>query len=338
MDFNVVLMATSADALREADPFLEYFCAAISKCGHEIRVSVNEIRPDSINILPDGYYTRELVDALVAEKTRRNIRMGLMATELYADGGIPYAHDGLVVASRDGPAAVEALRKRMEALYYLVPKLDFVWCLVERSVDEFRRYCSNTHYFPRGHTHSVPAALRRYAKDIDVIFFGKATAHRRMLVEQIEKAGCGVAAFGADFPRGHLPDHLLGPMLGRAKIGLNLTFTHKVALDIDPRFLSVVRVARMLERDLCVVSEAIPLDNPYEPYMVNAPAEAIAQTCQRLLESGEWRELGPKHAAAFRREMDAEQVCGPAIEATLAAIGAWSLLAPVDLSSNDTRR
>ena len=119
-----------------------------------------------------------------------------------------------------------------------------------------------------------------------------------------------------------LPQCLLSSLLDRAKIGLNLTLSarNETPDGVDPRFASCLRITEMLDRNICVVSEEIPLDNPYADYMVTTPLERLASTCKELLDSGRWREAGRSSAAAFRRKMDVTRVCGPVIERTLRAL------------------
>jgi hypothetical protein len=88
----------------------------------------------------------------------------------------------------------------------------------------------------------------------------------------------------------------------------------------DPRFASCFRIKDMLDHDLCVLSEPIPLDNPYQPFMISEPIERIPLKLKELLATGGWREAGPALGAAFRRDMDARKLCGPVIARTIDAL------------------
>jgi hypothetical protein len=106
--------------------------------------------------------------------------------------------------------------------------------------------------------------LRRSPKDIDVVFFGTSTPHRVAVLKCLVAEGINVVAVGRDFPVGFLPPSMIHSLLDRAKIGLNLPLhaQNDGPPDFDPRFVSCGRVAEMFGRDLCVVSEEIPFDNP----------------------------------------------------------------------------
>lgn len=135
-------------------------------------------------------------------------------------------------------------------------------------------------------------------------------------------AGVKVVAAGRGFPMGWQAAPLTESLLDRACIGLNLTLhSREEASDgIDPRFVSCFRVMEMLSRRVLVVSEEIPLDNPYGPYMVSAPPSDLPARCKSLIDSGEWRTLAAGKAAAFRSQMDVRTICAPVVARTVAGL------------------
>jgi hypothetical protein len=212
------------------------------------------------------------------------------------------------------------INARMAGFARVARSADFIWCLLERTALEYAHSNSACEFFPVGHVAQAPIELRRSPKDIDAVFFGTLTPHRGTVLKAMMAAGMSVLPIGRGFPIGWLPPSLLLSLLDRAKIGINLTLhaLEKGESGTDPRFVSCMRVVEMFERDLCVVSEDIPFDNPYSPYMVSALPEDMAQTCRELLDSGRWEEQGKSAADAFRRDMDVTKVCNPVIERTLA--------------------
>ncbi|HUD25736.1 MAG TPA: hypothetical protein VMQ45_08630, partial [Burkholderiaceae bacterium] len=89
---------------------------------------------------------------------------------------------------------------------------------------------------------------------------------------------------------------------------------------IDPRFASCMRITEMLERETCIVSEEIPLDNPYRDFMRSDQPERVASTCKELLSGDGWRQAGELGAAKFRTSMNVVDVCKPVIDDTLSKI------------------
>lgn len=301
------------------DHTLKYMCEALSVCGHQVSVGLGEFHREAINIIPDAYYTIEDAKRLVQIKARDGLRIGVLTTELYAFGTVPYAHHGLAIQSLAHRPDIEArFRARFESLYCLVPEMDFVWSLLERSAAEFAPLAKSSLWFPYGFTEVLPPDYRMYEKDVDVVFIGKATPHRTEVIDRMRSGGISVFAFGPEMEMGYLPEGLLEATLCRAKIGLNLTLTHLVPFEIDPRFASCTRVQQMLARDICVVSEEIPFDNPYARYVINGDVESLGGICGNLLASGAWRDVGLKNGNSFREEMDALRICAPVIDRTLA--------------------
>ena len=89
----------------------------------------------------------------------------------------------------------------------------------------------------------------------------------------LAQKGMNVVAVGQGFQGDWIPPAIVESLLDRAKIGLNLTLhglEDAETLGVDPRFASCQRIIEMLSRQLCVVSEEIPLDNPYSEFMVSS--------------------------------------------------------------------
>ncbi|MEO5373745.1 MAG: hypothetical protein H7840_05630 [Alphaproteobacteria bacterium] len=314
MHFNIILSNHHQTAYFAMSQTVTYLRNALSTCGHDVTISMSELHRGAMNVFIENFEAG--VEGLVAEieEHRKSIplRVGVVSTELMVDGTIPYAQSGLY---RNDP---DQVRNRVAGFEYFARHADFVWHLVERTAVNFNGINRNQAVFPYGHVEGPSARLRRSPKDLDVVFFGRMTPHRRAVIDSLRARNIAVVDVGY-LGAGWVPDFVLSSLLDRAKIGLNLTL-HSLddtpIAGVDPRFASCARIVEMLERDVCVVSEEIPLDNPYRNHMVSAPVSQLADVCRSLLDSGEWQTLGPAAAARFRREMDAIVVCGPVIART----------------------
>lgn len=298
-------------------PMIDYVRETLSRCGHEVTVVHGMLCKDAINLYFEYFQDDGMVDRLLAAS--REMRVGIVATELVVNGHIPYQRHGMYIGQGDLQQSVDA---RLRSMKRLAPHLAFIWCFLERTVREYAGACPLVEHFPVGHVRATAAELRRAPKDIDVVFFGQATPHRVRVIEALHRAGIQPIVVGQHFPSGPISQVHLKSLLDRAKIGLNLTLH---ALDetedgTDPRFVSCLRVRDMIEREICVVSERIPLDNPYDRFMVSAEPDGIAGICHDLLASGRWAVQGRKAAENFRRNMDVTTVCKPVIDRTLAAL------------------
>jgi hypothetical protein len=320
MNFNMVMVGSGQFG---ASPTLKYFREALSACGHTSSFAVNEIKLDSVNLFLEQQYYPDDIAAIINAKNQIGARCGLMILELYIDKKIPYANNGLAAMSKATPEAFEILRKRGETIMGFVSQVDFVWALLQRSVDDLRSLCSNIHLFPYGYTAPIQKDIRRAEKDIDILFLGKATPHRIKVINAMEAQGLKVFAMGSDMPRGYCPDLFLDSIIDRAKIGLNLALNSNDERSdgLDMRFGSCTRLVQYLERETCIVSEEIPLDNPYAEFCVNASIDQLAATCAYLLQSGKWREIAAHNYQNFIAKMDARDICRKVISDTLISLG-----------------
>jgi len=324
MLFNIILHP-SAVGISAA---LKYISEAISAAGHPVIISVGNIDPKAANIFMEDYYTPADIDMMIGwKRANPDLKFGLMLQELYIDRQIPYLETGLFVSSSVGATSSNddpfaPARQRIELMYRLAANCDFVWTFLERTAAEFRPICKNSFLFRYGFTYPVPTELRRAPKDIDVLFIGKATDHRRRIIAELGRRGVQVAAFGADFPNGYLPISVFDTMINRAKIGLNLCLTNNAEFSdgLDRRFSSCTRIPQFLDRALCLVSEDIPLDNPYRDVMVSAPLDDLADACLDQLQNDKWQLTAERQYTTYLATMDAAQLIGPVVEKTLALI------------------
>jgi hypothetical protein len=316
MLFNILTVNHGdSDAITRLAPLINYLRYTLARCGHEVIVANQALHKRAVNVFLAYFPDREPVENLVALKSSQGLAMGVVATELIVDGTIPYAQHGLIYSEADRDAVTQ---RRIENLNRLAPSLDFIWCFLDRTTAEYRDRCPIVETFPVGHVYRFPDELRKSPRDIDVLFFGTATPHRLQVLDAIKKNGISPMTVGRGFGRGYASVSELDSLLDRAKIGLNLTLHSATESDkIDPRFASCHRVPEMLEHDVCIVSEPIPLDNHYGNYMISAEPGHIARTCRELLVSGEWQRVSSANTGSFRRDMDVLRICKPVVDKTV---------------------
>ena len=307
------------ETLEPLAPLIRYMREAIGACGHDVTIVHDQVYPDAVNLFLEQFVTRDYAKGFT-ELRSRGIAIGVVATELMVGGKIPYERYGV---SFGGKRNEEKARLRVERFEAAVDAADFLWSILERNHLEYKDRVRVAEFFPVGSTREIPLAERRSPKDIDVVFFGRATPHRAAVLNALAGTGLTLVIAGRGTPGGWLPSFMVESLLDRAKIGLNLNLhgLSESADGIDPRFASAMRIKEMLERGVCIVSEEIPLCNPYADLMISAPAEEIATTCRRVIRSGEWESFGAQAMQRFRREMKAADICAPVIGRTLQRIG-----------------
>lgn len=306
-------------------PLVNYVRATLQLCGHSVMIDPHDCRREAINLLFEHFPHAEFWGAEMRSLSRQGYKVGVIATELLVGGTIPYAKNGILVSSTASEQdKARYFQQRIDGLNAVAPEIDFMWSFLERTAREYESRCRLSRFFPVGHTYPLPPESLRAPKDIDVVFFGTLTRHRADVLRRLTASKeLNVVSVGIGTPAGIMPSYILASLLNRAKIGLNLTLSavEESSPGLDPRFVSCMRVVEMLERDLCVVSEEIPFDNPYRDYVTSSPVEGLTETCLQLLKTGEWRERGLRHAARFREEMDVRKVCAPTLRETLATLG-----------------
>jgi hypothetical protein len=117
-------------------------------------------------------------------------------------------------------------------------------------------------------------------KDVDVLFYGTITDHRRELIEALRAQGLAVLTLFGVY--GTARDEAIA----RAKIVLNL---HQYRSNIFER----VRVLYLLANGVCVVSEGDPEDPDVQSLtggLTIVPRDQIVQTCVELVEDAATRE------------------------------------------------
>lgn len=308
------------ETVQRMAPIIRYLRRLLGAAGHAVTVCHDQLYPDAINLYAENFLARDYAAEFRRLRvTHPSLRIGVIATELMLGGTIPYARHGITFKSHSG--GEQLIRRRVAAFESVLEEIDFLWSFLERTAAEYRGRCAVSEFLPVGCNALVSSDETRSPKDIDVFFFGKMTPHRAGTINRLVEGGLQVVVAGEGTPTQWLPDFMLESLLDRSRIALNLTLhAHESGEAVDPRFASCLRLKEMLERGACVVSEEIPLDNPYAPFMVSAPIDRLETACVELIRGGDFVNRGREAAIRFEAEMNAERVCRPAIDRTLRAL------------------
>ncbi len=315
MWFNISTSNHAPDNQEGLSTLVEYTRGMLSACGHEVTASPDLIFKDAINL-----YFEHFLDGPVAVEHLRAVRaqgcrVGVIATELMVQGTIPYARHGM-------PYLPGILERRMDGFHAVLPEIDFLWSFLERTAMAYQPQVPVCHFMPFGCISLVPADMCRSPKLTDVFFFGRATPHRVAVVQRFLDAGINIATAGVGFASQRLPGFVINSYIDRSKITLNLTLhaPDDSSVNVDPRFASCARVVQILERGAMALSEDIPLDNPYQPFLASTPVDGLVDACRYLLSNDRWKDQASQNAQQFAQEMDVRKICAPVIERTLAQL------------------
>ena len=311
-------------AIERMDPIVRWTKEVISKCGHEVIIGYNEIYPGAIQLLFENFPSTIPVGnggfiswnkVFESLKNQHKVQVGVIATELIIDGIIPYATDSMTRID---------VSDRVKGFHLAIERADFTWCFLERTANSYKKEDNLIKFLPVGSLGVIPKESRRSPKDIDILFFGKATPHRVSAIKKFADAGLHVFTLGVGWREGSFSaPAYLASMIDRSKIILNLTLSESTQSSSSPdaRFASCMRIVEILSRGGLIASERIPQDNPYDRFMISAAIEDLPRICKAILQDDSWRNLGEKLSDLFDKEMNAEQLCKPVIDQTLLALG-----------------
>jgi len=308
-------------ALEGLAPITDYMRSVLTRCGHEATVSFNELYPDAINVYFEYFPSANFINEILTLK-KRGAKIGIIATELIVENQIPYGQHGIIYGGQNDKND-KMNKQRVEGFNALVSEVDFIWTFLERTAISYKNRAKFCEFFPVGYVSGgwTPPPLAA-PKDIDVLLFGKSTPHRLSVLNKISEYGIDLSCFGWGFKAGYLPNSLLNSYLDRTKICLNLTLHAEddTQNGIDPRFVSCMRVKELFDRNICVVSEEIPFDNPYKNYMISSPIDSLGKVLSDILSDRTWQSLGISNAHAFANDMDVLKLCGPIINRTIESL------------------
>ncbi len=316
MQFNFVLdnHSKNPDIAARFSQIIYPIRVTLSRLGHGVSISHDQIFLDQINLFLEYFTDREYLYLLKDLKVSKNLTYGVINTELYFNKTIPYMNKDVLFNKPNN------FIDRVEGLEEACKNADFVWSLFENTAKECLTFNSNSKFFPFGFLGLVNENDHRAEKNIDVAFFGKVTPHRLNILQKLNKIGLSVYVVGAGWEKGYLPDILLQSVLDRTKIGLHLTqFAWDRTDESDPRFVSCARIVEMLENRLCVVSDFVP-NNPYSRFIHEVEDERIPSYCQELILSGSWKKEAEDNFLSFQNNMSMVKMCKPIIDETLSSI------------------
>jgi len=328
--FNIIGLNSADNLYTNIAPIVQHIREIFSLCGYDSILSHNMIEDNAINIFLEHFPDNKLLNGVIEYKKNKGGLFGIFATELMLEGTMPWSLNGCSPESVDanGPR----IAQRMSGFHDFLPVADFVWTFLERTAETYASQVPIIEHFSLAYAKSAPneAPLKLLApKDIDVLFCGAMTPYRRRILKTFEDRGIAVVACGSGTALGRLPAPIYESYLDRAKIGLSVTFggpptglpeDEAIGLtdkNTDLRFASCSRIPEMLLRDVCILSEEIPLDNPYADFMVQTPGGSMADMCASLLENDLWQHIGAANSAAWRRDMNALVMNKPVIDRTI---------------------
>jgi hypothetical protein len=295
MDFHLYLANHHPHSFVLLEDVVRPVIAGLEDGGHRVvSFSTDIVFAPRVNLFVEFFPDDSFVDTLIAlkQKAGDGFLFGIVCTE---DMGDPIVWKLSVPARRTG-------------LERLLPHADFVWTLL--SAESYQPFVAPERLARIDYGYSSRLVPLFYTdasaeRDIDVLIYGSPYKTRLPVAEELWRRGlsceftvsAGMGADGKPKLQG-LPRYLADEVIARSKLAIDMRRGPEV------RGLSVARVSAIVHSGTALVAEKFDLSETsrFYRYTVPAPYEAIADTCERLVRSGDYVRQG----AAMRERFAAE--------------------------------
>jgi hypothetical protein len=282
--FNFAYANLPIEELRGLPDLVQPVVDGLVENGHHVmRFSPGVRPPPVVNIFIEEFGDDRFVEDLLRMRAEHGVVFGILCAE--------DIEDGTVMAAESTPRRGANLRRLLAAA-------DFVWTVVPQvAALEAAGAAGKTALLRFGFSER---ALNPYLvseprlRGLDVVLYGGESPYRLGLIAELERRSIGCLRTG----RLVFPSYLTADLLSRAKVVLDL------GRRPGRRFESPTRLSRALHNGAVVVSEQLSGGSAPDLQRYAAPCayEAMADQCQRIIQSGIFAELGLAALAKFRQE------------------------------------
>ena len=238
---------------------VQFVTGALGECGVAVKTGTSQLDPNALNLFIDRFY---IEPNFPAQMKMGGVKYGLICTEVISpDGTWNYGAEGGDPATF---AAFELAAKNAE----------FVWCLLEESVEACRVMNPNTAYLPFGYLKSMETLkpLSDAEKDIDFLMCGFPSDRRQRLVHEISEAGHEVY-----YPAMPVPAYLRDSLMERSRVNLSLQKTESHSI------ISVTRICHSVINRVPVLLEHVGSTNPYTDLCISTDGGDVVQTANACM-------------------------------------------------------
>ena len=219
---------------------IDFVRVALEECGVEVRVGVNQISSNTLNLFFDQFHTDP---SLPLKMKISKVKYGLVCTENISTDGIwNFGEEGMTNSS-------------MGKFQIAAENAEFVWCLFEESVEACKLLNPNSMFLPIGFLEGLRPKFsfrRKDDFDIDFLMCGIPTEHRKNLTDALAYEGHKVC-----YPNQRLPVYLRNSLLERSRINLSIQKTPQ------HRIISVTRICHSVINHIPVLLEYSGPDTIY---------------------------------------------------------------------------
>ncbi len=301
MKFKLIYENHGNFGLHIGDYFL-YLKYALESCGHVADIEY-EFSPGHINIVLE-YFKDDFVTK-VENSWCPGTGLIVIATEFLTGATFNDIYQDSSETQEKGDHNVrrDFWQNRHDNFVRLLPRMNAIWHVADQQVPLYQQAFPGkiVEYMPHGYVDGFATVRHRSdeAKDIDVLFTGTMTSHRKNVLTSLSDAGLKVVAsvlFTAPFHREDL--------VARSKLVLNIK-QHP-----DWRHESVTRLFYHLCNDSLLITDQCDFPTDLHCYM-NKVADSWLATVQEQLELGCFTERAVEARQRFAHEQPAAELFSP---------------------------
>ena len=268
----------------------------LEDCGVEVRIGTDQLDPNATNLFFDRFYT---APNFPMQMEAAKIPFGLVCTEAIGpDGTWNYGAEG-------GGQAYNAFALAAE-------RAEFIWCVLEESVEACRALNERVAHIPYGYTKRmetvspIPVAER----DIDFLLCGFTSPRRREIMDGLAERG-----YRTVHPGGPIPAFLRDALMACTRINLSVQKTDQHGI------ISPTRICHSVINKIPVLLEADEAnrggEDEYSQFCLLSGAGDLAKACAELIEETDLAAHVEEAYERMRLERPLKEAMAGVLEATL---------------------
>jgi hypothetical protein len=170
--------------------------------------------------------------------------------------------------------------RRCRYFKMLIPVFDHVWVVSPQQIDGYRDVVPASKFW---HVpilpyvdEAVPPQRHTIKKDVDVLFTGTVTDHRRKFIAELKRSGLNVVTGPADWP-----EFIRKHYFSRSRLSIHIRQTPTW------KYTSIMRLHTLLANDILAVSEKGESDTMHSQYTYETNPEDLVRTCVEMLKKSD---------------------------------------------------
>jgi len=270
---------------------------SLEALGHKADLE-EQIVPGKTNILIECF-TAPFVESMREARQTADTDFIIIATEFltgqtfndFEATATPQVQTGQAASHYDN---ADYWRERFQAFLGAQRETRAIWHLADSQVKPFQSATGHPKvgYLPHGYVDGFARVHHKADthKDIDALFTGHLTEHRRKIIGDLQQLGINaLATQPLNFPQRE-------DLVARSKIALNLKQNPSWQYPSNSRF------HYHLSNDSFLVSEHCPVACDLSPYIEEVSVEQLAAACRDIISAGNWQSRARQNKERFIAE------------------------------------